>query len=120
MSVTVAAAIEQLKRIEFGCPFKAWGWSLGWSSPREANAFFIRIVSLRSPNRDTGEPGVHGNYVKVFPVCPDGTLQIPGDDILGAVRGMAREYATHEADESFLVDGKRAFDPHAAKEEKTE
>ena len=106
--MTPPGVVALVERISFGWPFRAWqlrlSACLAWDG-------VLLTLHLDSPHRDTGkrEPG----GVVLTRMWNGLVLEAMSEQqVVRAVRLMAQEAALHEVDESLLVDGKRAFDPH--------
>lgn len=98
------------ERMSVGFPFKAWGVLLRATHEERERFVNVRVTMSRTPHRDTGHAGA------VAQLCSLDVLLLErwGDrDAADYIRRhLLLELARHEMDESILIDGVRAFDPH--------
>jgi hypothetical protein len=107
------SVIQRIDLSRFGIPI-----SLHAEGPDGAGYQALVIVTAEVKDRDSGEPRQITTRVLVpgraVDFTFDGAVGGPSEQtLIEAVRRAIRQLVFHEVDECLLVDGRRAFDPHA-------
>jgi len=82
------------------------GWKVGVEFDSRSYMHFLRITMM-VPNRDNPREVIPVMQASALPEWDQGE-----EDFWRYLRSRLHDLECHEADEMFLVNGKRVFDPH--------
>lgn len=108
--MTVTEAIAHVKRVHFCGLFRDWQFE-AWPSTAPFYGEVLK-VKLRMPAPERNDD--HATVVTMGQSIPAAQLASLSEHALTLIlHRLVRDMAQHEADEAFLVDNTRPFDPHA-------